>query len=90
MPTKALTDQPTSLAFIHTNRKQILNSLDRLVAEWEVWSQEVDQLADHPYDHKTQSEVFADGESAMQKHEILQSKTLTFLNQNISIRLKKN
>jgi hypothetical protein len=84
MPTKALTDQIASLAFIHPNREQIIKALDKIVAEWEVWSREVEQLADQPYDHNSQSEVFADGESAMQKHEILQSKTLTFLNQSIT------
>jgi len=31
----------------------------------------------------TQSEVFADGEEMLQKHEVLQGKTLTFLNNNI-------
>lgn len=87
MPPNASTDRTTSLAFIHSNREdreQILKALDKLVAEWEVWSREVEQLGDQPYDQNSQSEVFADGESAMQKHEILQNKTLTFLDQNIT------
>lgn len=48
-----------------------------------MWQKEVAQIQDHPYDPQTQTDVFADGEENMQKHEILQAKTLTFLNNNI-------
>jgi len=44
----------------------------------------VEQIQDHPYDPNIQLDVFADGEENMQKHEVLQAKTLTFLNNNIS------
>jgi hypothetical protein len=76
--------QLTSLAFIHPNRRWVVKELEKLLAEWEAWSKEVDQIVDQRYDRNAQSEVFANGESFMQKHEILQSKTLTFLNSNIS------
>lgn len=83
MRAKAQIEPPPSLAFIHSDRDRITKALDKIIAEWEVWAKEVEQLADQPYDRNSQSEVFADGEAAMHKHEILQSKTLTFLNQNI-------
>ena len=78
------TKQAVKLAFINPNRRWVIKELDKLLTEWETWSSEVDQIVDQPYDHNTQLEVFADGEIMMQKHEILQSKTATFLDNNIS------
>lgn len=63
--------------------QSVLNRFDNLIAEWENWSKEVDQIVDQPYDRNAQSEVFADGQMMMQKHEILQNRTLAFLNRNI-------
>jgi len=76
--------QLTPLAFINPNRRWVVRELNKLLSEWETWSKDVDQITDQPYDHNTQTEVFADGELMMQKHEILQSRTLIFLNNNIS------
>lgn len=75
--------QVARLAFINPNRRRIIKELDKLLAEWEAWSREIDQIVDQPYDHNTQLEVFADGETMMQKHEILQTKTKVFLDNNI-------
>ena len=76
-------DQITNLAFIHSNGQWVINELEKLMAEWKAWSREVDQIVDQPYDRNTHSEVYSDGESMMQKHEILQSKTLVFLSKNV-------
>ena len=75
--------QITNLAIINPNRNWVVKELAKIVEEWTAWQQEVAQIRDHPYDPSTQSEVFLDGEKNMQKHEILQAKTLTFLNNNI-------
>ena len=69
--------------FLNPNMQSALDRFDNLLAEWENWSKEVDQIVDQPYDRNTQTEVFADGEMMIQKHEILQNRTLAFLNRNI-------
>jgi len=61
----------------------IVRRVGDIIAEWEKWSSEVANIVDQPYDRNTQSEVFKDGEDMMHKHEILQMKTLAFLNKNI-------
>lgn len=61
-----------------------MRELEDLYNEWVRWSESVDQIKDQEYDRQRQSEVYADGEQMMQKHDILQAKTLTFLNNNIS------
>ena len=71
------------LEIINSKKAWVVNELDGLISEWESWQLEVAQIKDHPYDTNTQSNVFADGEENMDKHEILQTKTLTFLNNNI-------
>jgi hypothetical protein len=65
------------------NRAWVVSEFEKLYAEWVSWQAEVAQIVDQPYDHNTQSEVFADGEDNMRKHDVLQAKTLTFLNNNI-------
>jgi hypothetical protein len=69
--------------FLNPDMQSALNRFDKVFAEWENWSREVDQIVDQPYDRNTQAEVFADGEMMMQKHEVLQNRTLAFLNRNI-------
>jgi hypothetical protein len=76
-------NEQRSPTLLHSNKRKIVQGLNRLIATWEAWSKDVDKIVDQPYDHNRQSEVFADGEGMMQKHEILQEKTLTFLNGNI-------
>lgn len=68
---------------INANPTSVIKRLAKIIKEWEQWSEEVDKIIDQPYDRNTQLDVFADGEDMMQKHEVLQIKTLTFLNKNI-------
>ena len=76
-------EQVENLEFLNPNRPWVMKELDNLYQEWLAWEIEVSQIVDQPYDKNTQLEVFADGENMMQKHEVLQAKTLTFLNNNI-------
>lgn len=76
-------EQIINLAIKNPNKGWVGKELNKLIEEWVAWQKEVEQIEDHPYDPKTQTEVFVDGEENMQKHEILQAKTLTFLNNNI-------
>ncbi|MBM7038217.1 hypothetical protein [Vibrio ulleungensis] len=62
----------------------VISELSSLISEWEEWKEEVAQIEDYPYDHNVQSSVFADGEENMVKHSIMQMKTITFLDNNIS------
>jgi hypothetical protein len=71
------------LCITNPNTKWVVAELDRLIAEWNAWKEDVDKIEDHPYDHQGQSDVFKDGEANMKKHRLLQAKTLTFLNNNI-------
>jgi hypothetical protein len=73
-----------TLAFTNPNRARVIKELDALIAEWRAWQEEVGQIKDHPYDREMQTVVYADGEANMKRHRILQEKTLTFLENNIS------
>ena len=77
-------EQIDKLAFLNPNRAWVVNEFDKLFEEWLAWEDQVAKIIDQPYDHITQSEVFADGEDMMQKHEVLQTKILTFLNNSLS------
>ncbi|WP_432736493.1 hypothetical protein [Maridesulfovibrio sp. FT414] len=68
---------------ILTNPKQVFHQLEELIQEWYNWQKHVAQIHDHDYDPNTQSKVCADGEENMYKHEVLQEKTLTFLDNNV-------
>lgn len=76
-------EQIINLAIKNPNKGRVVKELTILIDEWVAWQKEVGQIQDHAYDPNTQLEVFADGEENMEKHEILQAKTLTFLNNNI-------
>lgn len=71
------------LAFKNANRAWVMAELEKLCAEWEEWAAFVETIEDYPYDEQTQSEVFADGVENMDKHDILRTRTLTFLDNNI-------
>ncbi len=77
-------EQITNLSITNPNKSWVAKELTKLIDEWIAWQKEVDQIREHPYDPNIQLDVFADGEENMQKHEILQAKTLTFLNNNIN------
>ncbi len=64
-------------------RAWVVAELEKLRAEWVAWSNTVATIVDHPFDRNTRSDVYADGEANMKYHDVLQAKTLTFLNNNI-------
>ena len=76
--------QIENIAITNPNRAWVVSEFEKIYAEWLSWHNDVVCLQDQPYDRITQSEVFADGEGNMRKHDILQAKTLTFLNNNIT------
>jgi uncharacterized protein (TIGR02391 family) len=76
-------DQPKNIEIANPNRAWVIAQFEKLYEEWAAWKIEVDAIVDKPYDRSTQSEVFADGEDMMLKHDVLQTKTLAFLNNNI-------
>lgn len=74
-----------TLALTNPNRKWVVKELDALIEEWRAWRKEVTQIPVEPrnrYDPKPEN-VLADGEDNIQKHHILQEKTLVFLDNNI-------
>lgn len=75
--------QTENLTITNPNVAWVTAEFEKLYAEWLAWHNDVMQIEDQLYDRNTHSEVFADGEENMRKHEILQAKTMTFLNNNI-------
>jgi hypothetical protein len=76
-------EQIEPLEITNPNRAWVVAELEQLHFEWLAWQREVEKIVDQPYDRRTQSEVFADGEAMMRRHDVLQAKTLTFLNNNV-------
>lgn len=68
---------------INPNRIWVELELEKIRAEWATWQETVAGIVDQPYDPRTHSDIFADGEANIRHHSILQAKTLTFLNTNI-------
>jgi hypothetical protein len=80
-------NEPTreTLALINPNKKWVVKELDRTIEEWRAWQKEVGKIpAQHRnrYDPRPE-DIFADGEDNIQKHHVLQEKTLVFLDNNI-------
>ena len=75
--------QIEKLEIINPKKNWVVSEIISIISEWENWQKIVEVIKDHPYDQNTHSEVSADGEENMEKHDILQAKTLTFLNNNI-------
>lgn len=67
------------LTITNPRKGWVIEELKNLVDEWKEWQKEVSTIEDHPYNKQTHSEVFADGEKNMERHSILQMKTITFL-----------
>ena len=76
-------DQPENIEITNPNRAWVIAQFEKLYMEWIAWQKEVEAIVDKPYDRNTHSEVFADGEDMMLRHDALQAKTLTFLNNNM-------
>ena len=75
--------QIEQIEIINPNKAWVVKELRTIIDEWHNWEKEVQVIQDHPYNLNIQTEVFKDGEENMNKHNILQAKTLTFLNNNI-------
>ena len=76
-------EETENIEFLNPNRAWVVAELEMLYTEWLSWKEAVESIVDQPFDSNTQADVYADGKDMMQKHEILQAKTLTFLNNNI-------
>ncbi len=75
--------QVENIEITNPNRAWVMSEFEKLYAEWVSWQAEVKLIVDQPYDRNTHSDAFADGESNMRRHDVLQAKTLTFLNNNV-------
>jgi len=71
------------LKVINPRKQWVKDEINRLIREWEDWQKHVSSITDHSYDDQTQLDVFADGVENMERHSILQMKTVTFLESNI-------
>lgn len=76
-------EQIANTEILNPNRTWVVSEFEKLYSQWQSWKQEVDAIVDQPYDRNTHSDVFADGKDMMLKHDVLQAKTLTFLNNNV-------
>jgi hypothetical protein len=78
--------QRETLAFRKPNREWALKELDAIICEWRGWQKEVEKLGEDPRDpfDPGPGRILADGEENIQKHKILQAKTLEFLEHNIA------
>jgi hypothetical protein len=68
-----------ALTFRNPNQEWVVKELDSLICEWRAWQKEVGDEPHNPLDNN----ILADGEENIQRHRILQAKTLEFLDQNI-------
>ena len=73
-------DQPQTVVLKTPRKKRIIKELDAFISQWRSWEKEITQITDHPYDRMTHSSVYIDGEKNMKHHNILQERTLAFLN----------
>ncbi len=76
-------EQLENIEILNPNQAWVVAEFEKIYAEWAAWQKQVEAIVDQPYDKNLASEVFADGKEMMLKHEVLQAKTLTFLNNNI-------
>lgn len=68
----------------HENHSAVIRNINSLIDEWLEWQKEVAEIVDQPYERNTQLDVFADGAEMMARHEQLQAKTLTYLNNTVA------
>lgn len=76
-------EQIENIEILNPNRAWVISEFEKLYSQWQSWKQEVDAIVDQPYDRNTHSDVFADGTDMMLRHDVLQAKTLSFLNNNV-------
>ena len=74
-----------TLALINPNKKWVVKELDGLIEEWHAWKKEVGKIPVEPRDHNDPrpDNVLADGEENIQRHHVLQEKTLAFSDNNV-------
>jgi hypothetical protein len=74
-----------TLVLANPNKKCVVKELDALIGEWRAWQEDVRRIPvppRNPY-YPRPDDVLADGEENIQKHSVLQEKTLVFLDNNI-------
>jgi hypothetical protein len=73
------------LRLTNPNKSWVVNELDRLIDEWRDWQSEVAEIPIEPRNpyYPAPENVSADGEDNIQRHHVLQEKTLVFLDNNI-------
>jgi hypothetical protein len=73
------------LALTNPNKKWVVKELDALIGEWRAWREYVLKIPVPPRDRldPRPDDILADGEENIQKHYVLQEKTLVFLDNNI-------
>jgi hypothetical protein len=73
-----------TLALTNPNKKWVIKELDALIEEWRAWQEEVRKIPVPPRDphYPIADDVLADGEENIQKHNVLQEKTLGVLDSN--------
>jgi hypothetical protein len=76
-------EQSENMEIVNPNRDWVVSEFEKLYAEWLAWEKQVAGIVDQPYDRNSESAVFADGKDMMLRHEVLQVKTLAFLNNNV-------
>jgi hypothetical protein len=76
-------DQP--LVFKTPHKSRVVKKLDAIIEEWRAWKKEVDKLGADPIDpfDPKPGRIWLDGEENIKKHNILQLKTLAFLDKNL-------
>jgi hypothetical protein len=82
-----VSDEPKRhiLALINPNEKWVVKELDRLIEEWRSWQDEVSKIQVPPRNPllPRPDDILADGEDNIRQHNVLQEKTLVFLDNNI-------
>jgi hypothetical protein len=76
-------EQIENMEIVNPDYAWVIAEFEDLYSEWLAWKKQVADIVDQPYNRNTESGVFADGKDMMLKHDVLQAKTLTFLNNNI-------
>ncbi|MGP0630099.1 hypothetical protein ACTRW9_10350 [Nitrospina sp. 32_T5] len=75
--------QREKLTILNPNKKWVEKEFEALFKEWLEWEREVDGIGDHPIPNGLDGERWKDGLKNIEYHEILQEKTLVFLENNI-------
>ena len=75
-----------TLALTNPNKRWVVKELDALMEEWRAWQKEVSKIPVQPRNRldPRPDDVLADGEKNIQKHNVLQEKTLAFLDNNVA------